>query len=589
MENRVLDFFRRSIFKPNRSIIIIFVAFLLLILWQRHLTFMDEADNILGALAVADGKDVYNGFISQHTPFVYYYFSLFALIGVSDYETFRLCMAFTLLAIWLIIFFRYKKYFGTTVFLIVFLLYPLTANLHWGHMILSDVFQGFSLFVLLLEFIIYWKNKQIEVRNVIFISASIFISMMSAFISVYPIFIIFLGFVTHELLHNKTFKDYANKIKSYLMIIGITSVPFSILFLWYAITGNFKNFYFQAYTFNRVYFSKYLEGFGSNTLSVFKDTFVNWIRFMTVSLTQFKGDTLITTLLVIFIILFIVNMFKENKVLAVIVFVFITFTGVRGYTNFHATTYYIVAFFAAGYVIDNYVFSKNNVNQFKKIAIQIMTFLLFLISFNNYIPFVGDNLLSQKGTITSGPLDRYIQTLTDPKDTIWISYDDPIAYIKNHREPGSSVYILFPWFSEVFSDEVINDLKKNKTKLVTYDPESDIWGRKYKDFATEVYSFIQQNYTALNQDDPVEKNIYILNEYYDEALSKLWVDIDKFGLKNGMLVTDASSKVYLIESDTKRYITNPDVFAKRKFKGEDIKKIEDGILPRIRTGKQIDQ
>lgn len=587
--NEILKWNNKSNKNNLYSIITISLAFILLLLWHRHLIFMDETDNMLGALAIAHGKDIYSGFYSQHTPFVYYFFSIFAFLGVKEYETFRLCMSATILLIWLIIYFSNRKHFGEKAILISILLYPLTLSLHWGHMILSDVFQGFSLLILMLELIKYWETKQLSLQNYILIASSVFISIMSAFLSVYPVFVIFIGFLVHEIMFNKRIDDYKIKLKSYLLLIGIATIPFLILILWYLLTHNLRNFYFQAYEFNRVYYSKYLSGFGSSGLSVIKGTLVGWINYITSSLTKFTIDTLISSILVIFNLLFLKEMLKKGHILTLIIFIFIAFTGMRGYSGTHGIPYYIVSFLCVGYITNKYLLSKENVLiEYKKILLQLLIFFLFLLSFNSYIPFAGDNFFKAKGYMVSDPLDRYVQTLTTKSDTVWFSNPVPQSYIKNNREPASRVYGLVPWFADAFSNEVISDLSKNKPKLITFVSEEEVWGHKFKDFAASIYTFIQQDYKVLNQSDPIEKNIYIRNDYYEEAISKLWETADKLGLKNGMLVYDSESKVYLIEDNMKRYVASQEAFKNNGYIWINPKEIDDGILSKIKSGKQIE-
>jgi hypothetical protein len=574
-------------FKNKKTILIFGLSYLLLFLYQRDFSFIDETDNMLGGLSIIHGKDIYSGFISQHVPFVYYLTSIFALLGVREYETFRLCMSLVTLIVWVFMYINYKNYFGSNTIKLFIIIYPLTIPLHWGNMILSDIFEGYALLFLVLEFIMYMETKTLTLKNVIIISISIFVSSMSAFVSVYPIFIIIMGVFLFYIFQNKSFNKYKRNLKRYLLFCLVISIPFVILTLFYLITGNLKNFYEQAYLFNRLYYTKYLGGFGVSALATFKQVPTAWVNYIASSIFNIRKESIIHLCFIIFNLLFVLQFYKRNLYLSIVIFIYLGFLGVRGYEDFHAAPYYIVSIFFTSYIIQRFLINNNNlkINDYKLTFLKLVTFVFFLFAVNGYLPKMGINLLKPSGLITSSPYDKYTQELTTVNDKVWYSQIYPQSYLHNHREPASRAYTIVPWFADAYSELVISDLKKSNPKMITFEKNNEVWGHKYSDFAAQIFEYIKANYTILNEADPIESNIYILNDYYLDATKKLWPGVS--GITDGMLISD-SVNVYLIENGLKRHIVNTEVFESNGFEWGAVKKMDESIVSKIKTGKLID-
>ncbi|TXK76913.1 hypothetical protein [Paenibacillus sp. N3.4] len=492
--------------KKNMTLLIFCFSYCLLFLYHRYFSFIDEADNILGALSIVKGQDIYSGFISQHVPFVYYFTAIFALFGVKEYETFRLCMSFAILAIWILMYINYSGFFGKKSFRIFIVIYSLTIPLHWGNMILSDVFEGFALLVLLLEFIKFTEIKKMTIKSFIVISCCIFVSITSAFVSVYPIFIIFISFVLYELFKGE--KKVKIDYKQYISFSIIILLPFCILIAYYYFTNNLSNFYFQSYQFNRIYYSKYLGGLGDNALQTLKQIPTNWMSYIANTLLTFTKENIIHSLFIVFNLIFVIKTFREKKFLSIVVFVYLGFTGVRGYTDFHAAPYYFISLFIISMLLNEYINNTKATEDNYKFSIKILSILFFIIIIANYLPNAGTNITKPIGTMSTSSYDGYIQKLTEKEDVIWYSPIYPQAYIVNHRKPASKVYCLVPWMAEAFTDQIINDLQSTKPKMIIFDKDGDVWGYKNIIYASEIYNFILSNYTVLNQFDS-KKKIYI--------------------------------------------------------------------------------
>ncbi|MCE3203603.1 hypothetical protein [Paenibacillus sonchi] len=573
----------RNILIKNKSTWVVFMlGFLLIILYSRYFSFMDEADNILGAISVSQGGDIYKSFFSQHTPFVYYFMSIFALIGVKDYETFRLCMGFVILCLWIFMYIRYSNYFDLKVFNIFVLLYALTINITWAHMVLSDVFYGFSILFLFLESLIYIRTGVVSKKSMIVVAASVFVSVMSAFVSVYSVAILLFLLFIYNIYNKRTKKNISNYIKLSIII----AIPFLILILWYWLTGNLYNFYYQAYKLNRVYYSNY-NGINNSSIGLMKQIITSWINHIAYHATTFSKESIFSGILLFLNLLFCYYHFKRDRALAILIFIFLAFTGVRGFEEFHAIPYYIVSFFNSSFIINQYLFKKqtDSREEYKKNVMRICVFLLLILSLNNYVPNAGVNFTKPNGIIAHSSYDEYINKLTKPDEKIWITSLSPQTYINTNRNPAMRAYIVVPWYIDAFKNEIMGDLTTIKPKLIIFEKDSDVWGYKYSDFAKDILDFLNAEYKPLNSNVDFEKNIYIRKDLFEEANNKLSSHVD--GIDNGMLVSNGVN-VYLIENNTKRYITNPKVFERLGFDWKNVITIDDDKLENVRTGAPLD-
>lgn len=572
-----------NILSKNKSTWVVFLfGFLLIILYSKFFSFMDEADNILGAISVSQGGDIYKSFFSQHTPFVYYFMSIFALIGVRDYETFRLCMGIVILCAWIFMYYNYSYYFDSKVFKLFVLLYALTINITWAHMVLSDVFYGFSILFLFLESLVYVRTGILSIKSMIVIAICVFVSVMSAFVSVYSVVILFFLLF----MYNVYKKRLRESIPAYIKLTIIIATPFLVIILWYGLSGNLYNFYYQAYEQNRIYYSNY-NGLNNSSLGLLRQIVISWINHVAYHATTFSKESLFSGLLVFLNLLFCYYHYKRDKALSILIFVFLAFTGVRGFEGFHAIPYYIVSFFNSSFIINEYLFKKENGGrvEYKKNVMRICVFLLMILSLNNYAPNAGTNFTKPNGIIAQSPYDYYIKKLTEPNEKIWITSLSPQTYINTNRDPAMRAYIVVPWYVDAFKKEIMDDLINKRPRLIIFEKDSDVWGYKYSDFAKDILDFLNAEYKPLNPNVDYEKNIYIRNDYFEEANVKLTSHVE--GIDNGMLVTNGVN-VYLIESDTKRYITNPDVFERLGYDWKDVVTVDVDKLEKVRSGAPLD-
>lgn len=473
----------------------------------------DEGDNMLGALCVARGGDVYKAYFSQHTPFPYYFTSLFALMGVNSVIGFRLAFSGALLLFWLVVYWAYAGSVKKRALLFFMAAYPLLAPFCLGHLILAEVFMAQALVVLLLEYLRYLQVRTLPRSRMLVISLCVFVAVMSCFVGVYAVFFILLGFGVGELqgLSRATFKERFSRGGLFLLVLA---VPFGLLLAWYAATGNLRNFYEMAYLLNRTVYSHYIGGLGTSLGAPFLSLPLAWPLHIWAAVTDglTRGVVTLSLLLAVTNIIFLIGQFRRRPLAALILFLFLAATGIRGYggsgyTGFHSMPYYVVSLLVFGLVLS--WLERPKLWAWIGSLGMLMLFLgLTLPAYAGHAQFRVAPLRHRP--LFPTPYDPYIQTYTRESDMIWSAGLSDYLFIDNHVIPASRVCGMPPWVADQYADMIIEDLSRNRPKLILFDPEWQIWGHRMGDYGGKIISYIQAHYQPLDKSDPVKRAIYLL-------------------------------------------------------------------------------
>jgi len=201
--------------------IVVFILFSLLV---NQKTFIDEYDNIMGGMLIEKGKLLYTDYCTQHTPMAYWLCAFFALFQAGSLIQFRVLYYVFIAYIYIALFLRHKKNFGTKKMLMLPVIQVLVGILFAKEfaMIISDNIQALCLVALLLEFIQYLKDEKLDWKRSIIVGLSIFGSVSTIFISLYAIIVIVIAVFIKEIIYWKKGKNICikNIIRKILEIIN---------------------------------------------------------------------------------------------------------------------------------------------------------------------------------------------------------------------------------------------------------------------------------------------------------------------------------------------------------------------------------
>ena len=514
------------------SLGIFVLSFCLLLMYKNVGEFTDEGDVMLGAKFVSEGKLIYKDFASQHLPFTYYIFAPFALLGVNSIVGFRLCMYFLLAFIWAGMFIRYNKDIGKLPMILYPLLYIVYMSVpdFYGTTVLSEHIESQCLVIIFLEIVLFYKNKKIDTLGKILIPLAMVIAIGSAFVSIIPCFIAVLTLfyldIKYYLKNNK--KSFWNYFKHFfkeyklLIIVGFGLV---ILFLMYLLfTGTLLECYKQAFYLNTEVYSKY-NGYSSNPLKTILLIIPNFLLSLPAYF-NFNFINILYLLLAIAVIFFFYNCWRKEKIVAVLLLLFVLLGGNRSFENFHAIPYYALA-------IISFLYSCNKLNKKQWGIIVLIIFVIFIKNCSKYI--ISFKLENNTNT-------RYYELLKKLNNDEYFSsvnVNTPI-YINLDLDPYGRFSGMVPWFAEIYEDEYLANLQKVSSNIILYNPYDEVWGYKYKDFMPKINNYIINNYTFDNN-----YKIWLKKGYIDDAEKILDKDLAEYNNSYGLLVPFALQNNYV--------------------------------------------
>lgn len=505
-----------------------------------HESYPDEFDNIMGGWLNLQGLLIYKDWFTHHGPFAYWLASFLEIFSGQSFVRFRFVYALFILFLTFggyyylkrsVNFERTKFYLGFT------LLLGIAATYFWGHMLLADSLTALLLIPVfgLLVLKIYYKIP-LSTKDIILISVLSFFAFLTSMTFTYLIIGIYSLTFLYYFFYPHGFKSFVVKK---LYFIPIISAPYLIFLFYLLLTGSFSDFIFQAIRFNQeFYIYNYPRPEGS--------TFVNPIRYAIVIAQDFYNNFSVllvnakgfdfhfpfnTTLAIVNTGLVIFLVIKRKFLLAGFIVYWLVYSNVRSNpleskeTDYQSAVYFVASLFNicfSIYVI--YQELKENMNYPKKLVLSSIFLIIVIYSFFNSIyllrQFSNKAYNKYMGT---APLiyDRpkiapILNSVTDKNDYVWVGpFDFEEIFYLNRKIPTNYV-ILLPEFakSPKIQEEMLNDLNKNKPKLIYFDKQYTIRGHSPEVYGQFFQEFLDENYITIEE---INKNggNYVLNLHKD--------------------------------------------------------------------------
>lgn len=481
-------------------------VFLLLFSFCTTWQFIDELDNIKGGIAIANGGVLYRDYVSQHPPFVYYLCSIFALFGAKSAEQFRLLYYVAESVIWGLLYIRHKSQFGYKMLLLpvfecVIVNSMMLTIQRAGCMILSDGVQGLCFVALILELLKFCHDKTLNWGRAVIVSICIWGSVGSAFLSFYVLVWIVVAFIILELKNWQRETLSLNKFTSrYWKLLTAILLPPLIIAAYFALNGTLTRAFEQFYLFNREVYPRYISGFGNNVAAPFLfsvrnlfDTVVN--DFNSLMNAQASTTAVLHLLILVIALSVLVCMLKNRQYLeSGVLFAAFCCAGSRGFADFHG----LAAWYIAVMII--VLFYREMLAFMPKFGVPVLV-VAFFYSTSIYVHSVCDNLLYEQPSVSE--FERYVVSASDDQEKLFVdSWACNTLYFsyKNRQDINTVPYII-PWYMDWYEQDIIDDVLENKPRIVVFNEESDVWGRKH--FAANFAKTLKQYYKRLS-DNPAD-------------------------------------------------------------------------------------
>ena len=516
-----------------RKIKLFLYGFLLLAMffpYVKYGRFIDEYDNIFGGMVILGGRQIYGGFYSQHTPLMYYLSALFGWLGADSVESYRVVFYCFLVGCFFVLYFAYKKYFKSFPLLVfpVFYILSFCQIDNVSHTILSEHIQALAMVAIFLELIRLRSSSEFNLRNMVSVSIASFSAVGAAFVSIYAVtfsyFLIFTMLSYWAVAERRVEVGVFALLKKMATIVFVAALPFIMFLVWYYFCDNLKNFYFQAYWLNRNIYAKYNGGLGGDVFSpVLNAAYGFGSRFVSGLVDSQEWGNGLVVLNKLVVVLFCVVFLRKNAILFVGIVGFVVLNTIRGDEGFHSIQYWALTSMMMALLCGD-VFYRVNIQRNKiwfGVAIACVTVFCFVYVFP-YVSFVHNSFRrsAQEGVAPERSCSFYVKNLLAPHEGFLTTSISPaeMCYLEAGRLPATKAYTIVPWYTELFEDEIVDDLRRNKTKIIFHNPSNEVWGFVLKNYAPKLNSYILTNYQELGGPLP---NVYVRKDFYDTAVKKL--------------------------------------------------------------------
>lgn len=467
-----------------------------------------------GGVLISRGGVLYRDYVTQHTPFSYYLCAIFSLLGAKSVEQFRLLYYFFTSFIYGFAYYRYSDIIGKKKMLVLPIAEVVVTTAvikEYGMQLLSDNIQGLFTVLLLMEFYIYCRDMDISCKRCIIVSMCIWGSVGAAFVSVFSLVWIIIGFVINEFIFlYRNGREINRRFSDYFRLVIAMIVPGILGGTYFFVNRSLKEMYDQCYLFNREVYTRY-GAEGESIIQPFLNSaryFFELIADNFLSIVNRETNvTIIVQLIVVMMVLYIIlNMVLQKRYLEAIV-PLLTMMGAasRGY-DFHGAAAWNVAIMIVVLLGDYYADCKF-IN--KKAMLVIVCVVPLVVC--TYVSKVANNLLTKQSSISE--LEYRTTKLLDEESELFIDccVNDLLYYYYKGKAPVNRVVYILPWYMDWYEDRCITDLYSKKPTIVVYNAENEVWGHSY--FANSFYNVLQSNYVRLsdNQEDGLNTKIWRLN------------------------------------------------------------------------------
>ena len=487
----------------------------------------DELDIYSVAFEMFKGKVLYRDIPSQHMPWTYIISWIFYILGAHTAFLQRLYFYILFAGFWTSFIFIYKKYVNKWALVIQpFIYLAVIQHIDFATQILSEHLQVIGFQIFLLEFLMFLKKRDVSLGSCIRMMFGVLFTFGTAFLSVYPLFFMFLGVVFMEikwaLEDGTSMKDFWITVgKRYGRLAGIVAIPWVIMVIAMICTKSFHDFGFGAYTINVLYYPNYMAGLGGSSFSNFLVPITEVVKYyQDWGFDQVGVVFLIRTFLIVCGIYFGYRIAKdESKIAGFAVYMFTFLCGVRGFYNFHGTPFVGIMSLVMAIVMCQYMFGDKEKFDAKpvltKAALAVMSFIV-VINFSTDIQMIP-NWIFMDGESNFYQTDTDIMlALTDEDERFWqTNICNSIAWGSRRVSTGPTVST--PWMWDAIGCHDIDEFMQNPARVCIFQLGYESWGHNMADYAPEAYYFIVNNYKFI----PTSTMIWVQNDYYEEACTRL--------------------------------------------------------------------
>lgn len=516
---------------------------------SQYVAYPDEFVNILGGKFILEGKVPYRDFFDHHLPGAWLLSASLLLFSFGSFVKFRLLWG---VVQFLILYFvgrfiqkRNKELYSF--YLGFFLLYPFITMYYWTHLFIADgiAFLFFSALFWML-FVESYEAKH-TLKTLIFLSLCnvifVFTSLSYIYIALIFYLWIFVLFLTSR-----------PKLKDYIILIGISAVPYILYAIYLLISNSWKEFYISNVVYNTTLYMRvpnYTPGRFFNplkfALTVIYNFFDTYIQLL-VRIKEFNLYFPVDLVLALSTFLLLVFLLKEMPLIGIVYFFVLSFSAPRsnlmkiGETDYQSGLFIAlgsISFFLLLWRYRHIKFTFEPLEFVRKFLVAMVVLYgvfagIFLMQ-NTYNKFYLRHTQKMPSIYDHAPTAFFINEILGKGDYYWIGPYEPNEefFVKNAKLPGKFPTLL-PQFreSKYFSSEFIKQFETHSPKLIIYKHEASIFGTPALEFGKFFTDWMGDKYISLEnikglvvlkspETFTMRTDVYLLKSEQNNLLKKL--------------------------------------------------------------------
>ena len=481
---------------------------------SQYVAYPDEFVNILGGKFILEGKVPYRQFFDHHLPGAWYLSALMLLFSFGSFIKFRYIWAIVQFVVLLLVrrFINKRNKELTPLFTIFFLVYPMITMYYWTHLFIADgiAFLFFSALFWML-FVESYQTKS-TLKTIIFLSICNTAFVFSSLTYIY-IALLFFAWIFILFLRLKP------KLKDYLILFGISAIPYVLYGFYLLISNSWKEFYISNFVYNTTLYMSvpnYTPGHFFNpfkfALTIIFNFFNTYIPLL-VRIKEFNLYFPVDLVLALSTFLLFIYLLKELPLIGVLYFLVLSFSAPRsnlmkiGETDYQSGLFIAlgtISFFLLLWRYKQLKFAFEPLEIIRKFLIAMVVLYgvfagIFLLQ-NTYNKYYLRYTQKMPSIYDHAPTGFFINEILGKDDYYWVGPYEPNEefFVKAAKLPGKFPTLL-PQFreSEYFSSEFIKQFEANPPKIIIYKHEASIFGTPALEFGKFFTDWMENKYISL--------------------------------------------------------------------------------------------
>lgn len=524
------------------GVAVLIVSYSLIWHTRAWISFVDEDDNRLGGFLIAHGRALYTDYFSHHLPLPYYLAAIPALLGVTSLEGFRIYVSLMILACWLFVVIRFRRFVPAPVRYALVGSIALTHFLFLGQMLIEDTFPAYAILILVLYFYAFPK-LDFRLADQIVISALIYVAATSTLISVYPLAAL-AAFYCWRKVPTLVASRRLSALGAEARFLGIILLPLLTTLLFLVASGTIGTFVDDAITFNRVYYARY--DLSADPLYILRSILGGYYRYVLANLHP-SALLSINGFLVFANAAAAVVLGRRRGVTFGLFFLGITVLSRSQGVAFHDQGYYLLSLLGIAFVgwaalgwlgrlpkialariLDPRGVDPRDLATITVKTVLAGTYLVLAVLFFHYVERIYPWVVQPP---SADPAYRVVEAATGPEDPIWVGPMDPGAYLTLGRAPAARYGFYFPWLADspAINRQLIADLEKNQPPVIVFDEDFQVgridggetqWYAVSK-YARVVETYLSEKYVPLDSSDPDLRSVFLRKDRAAELVQRL--------------------------------------------------------------------